>query len=203
MAAAKRPDESRQLPVQACDAIAEALTRSHSYLYDLSDIARDAAALVCTGNESLGQIGRALFRFLSPHFGEELELTEKSSVPEMREKCKARPAGTGELGGRVAHAARMGPHALLRLGACACSTPSRPYPAPLTPFHAHPPHPRTQEWGLPGTGGKKGDVWARLAGEVGGGSDASPAAANARERVRTVHGERWRCARRGSHTRGL
>jgi hypothetical protein len=131
MAAAKRPDESRQLPVQACDAIAEALTGSHSFLYDFSDIARDAAALVCTGNESLGQIGRALFRFLSPHLGEELELTEKSSVPEMREKCKARPAGRGELlGGHVAHAARMGPHALSRLGACACSTPSRPYSAP-------------------------------------------------------------------------
>ncbi len=43
-------------------------------------------------------------------------------------------------------------------------------------------------------------MWARLAGEVGGGSDASPAAANARERVRTVRGERWRCARRGSLT---
>jgi hypothetical protein len=141
MAAAKRPDESRQLPVQACDAIAEALTGSHSFLYDLSDIARDAAALVCTGNESLGQIGRALFRFLSPHLGEELELTEKSSVPEMREKCKARPAGRGELGGHVA----------LRAHGASCAVASRGVrvqhtePAllcPLTPGHAHPLHQR-------------------------------------------------------------
>ena len=49
-----------------------------------------AASLICSGNEGLGEIGRALYYGLSPRLGHELTVDSQSKIPKMKQAAKVR-----------------------------------------------------------------------------------------------------------------
>ncbi|PNH10487.1 hypothetical protein TSOC_002765, partial [Tetrabaena socialis] len=69
--------------------IAGLLTAEHSPFFDDSDLARVAAACACAGNGFMTGIAEAIWQFLSPRYGEELDVRESSDAKQMKAVLKS------------------------------------------------------------------------------------------------------------------
>ncbi|KXZ51590.1 hypothetical protein GPECTOR_12g554 [Gonium pectorale] len=69
--------------------VAGLITGELSPFYDESDLARDAAACACVGNATFTEVAEAIFKFLSPRFGEDPGVDENSSTSELKSVLKS------------------------------------------------------------------------------------------------------------------
>jgi len=81
-----------RLPEPALGCVKDQLMKRKSYQYDQRDIAHDAAACMLVGNAAFTELGKALYRAISPRLGAPTGkgkgLSEKSSAGEMKDLLK-------------------------------------------------------------------------------------------------------------------
>lgn len=84
------PSTAVTLPQDVSDIIVDILLSTKDRFYDAADLCSVAAACMLVGSRAFAEFGEAIYHGLSPRLGTQLDVSENSSIPELKRKCKVR-----------------------------------------------------------------------------------------------------------------